>query len=139
MQDEREISYCCPSARHSLNDRYSEMVSSSTTISSTFTRKCSHTPGRGLTAKPTQGGTTMASCNSTKQRLKSSLIFLCVNLMNLIHVKVVKRILHVDSECFSNPEIQILYPKLSSQWMMEQRVIKGRVVYETSCHILRIP
>ena len=82
----------------------------------------------------------MASCNSTKQRLKKKLSnVLCVNLMNLIHVKVVKRILHVDSECFSNPETQILYPKLSSQWMMEQRVIKGRVVYETSCHNLRIP
>lgn len=65
-----------------------------------------------------------------KTKVKKLSNFLCVNLLNLIHVKVVERILHVDSECFSNPETQILYSKLSSQWMMEQRVIKGRVVYE---------
>jgi len=55
------------STRHSLYDRYSETVSSSTTISSTLIRKYSHTPGCGLSARPTQGVNTKASCNNHVQ------------------------------------------------------------------------
>ncbi len=56
-----------PLLRCSLNPKYSETLSSSTTSSSTFTLKYSHMPGLGLVAKPTHGGKTMASCNKQKK------------------------------------------------------------------------
>jgi hypothetical protein len=50
-----------PSTRRSLNPKYSETLSSSTSSSSTFTRKYSQMPGLGRIANPTHGGDTMAS------------------------------------------------------------------------------
>ncbi len=56
-----------PSTRRSLNPKYSETLSSSTSSSSTFTRKYSQMPGLGRIANPTHGGDTMASCCSCFQ------------------------------------------------------------------------
>jgi hypothetical protein len=62
-QRERETeAHVEPSTRRSLNPKYSETLSSSTSSSSTFTRKYSQMPGLGRIANPTHGGDTMASC-----------------------------------------------------------------------------
>lgn len=50
-----------PSTSSSLKRRYSETVNCSTLSSKTLTRTYSQTPGLGLTANATKGGTTIAS------------------------------------------------------------------------------
>ena len=57
-----------PSTSSSLKRRYSAGRSSSTTSMCTFTRRYSHTPGLGRTARATNGGSTMASYTEQKEK-----------------------------------------------------------------------
>ena len=79
-QDIKRWKTYIPSTSSSLNWRYSEAWSSSTTRSWRLTLTYSQTPGLGLTAKATNGGNTIASWADRRNSKKAPpLSFFCVS------------------------------------------------------------